>query len=107
MRSKYHRPTGEHTLTAVLVENTRVNGHPRQHIVTYLGSIGAGRTSYYYHQLAFWKSAQQHIAGLGLDDATISRIRDSLTKVVPMPTPESRAQAFKDLEELTAKIHGV
>ena len=106
MRTKRHRPTGEHTLTAVLVTSQRVDGRPRQRIVAYLGSIGEHRTGFYWHQFDFWKSAAQHVDQLGLDAETVARIREDLAQVVPVPTAEGATQAAKQLEELTSVLRG-
>ncbi len=104
MRSSYHRPTGEHTLSAYLVESYRKDGQPRQRVVTYIGSIGEQRTQMHYHRLDFWKSAAEHINPLNLDDETMTAIKAALEAVVPMPSAESQKQALENLAQLTQSI---
>ena len=106
-RTRRHRPTGEHTLTAVLVTSQRVDGRPRQRIVAYLGSIGEHHTSVYWHQVDFWKSAAQHLEQLDLDADTATRIREQLAQIVPVPTAEGRAQAARQLEDVTRTLSGM
>src|SRR4051794_35317314 len=101
MRSRRHRPTGEHMLTAILVESRRVDGKPRQHILAYLGTISERYTAAYYHQLDFWTSANLHIDSLNLDSETVTRLRSTLERIVPVPTPQSQAEAAKHLAVLT------
>ncbi len=104
MRTSRRRPTGEHTLSAYLVESYRKDGQPRQRVVTYIGSIGEQRTQMHYHRLEFWKAAAEHINPLNLSDETVAAIRATLEAVVPLPTDESRKQALDKLSQLTQSI---
>lgn len=104
MRSRRHRPTGEHMLTAMLVVSKRIDGKPRQHILAYLGTISERHTTAYYHQLDFWTSAVPHINSLNLDAETVARLRANLERTVPFPTPASRAEAVKNLDRSERKL---
>jgi hypothetical protein len=107
--------------TAVLVTNTRVNGHPRQHYVATLGSLDAGwlqrpptcRDERNYarqaahKRLEFWKPLRLRLAGL-VDAGTITedqreRFEQQITLRVPLPTEEVLATADKDMREWYAR----
>lgn len=97
-RSAHKHPTDEYVLTAYLVKSERVNGKPRQRIVTYLGAIRENHRDTYWHQVDFWKAARRNILRLNLDDATRNRIVDRLAATVAIPTPQGRAATSAQLE---------
>src|SRR6185369_4355120 len=103
MRSRRHRATGEHTLSAVLVESVRVNGAPRQKIVGYLGSIGERRTAMYFHQRDFWDRVKSALDGLELTKSQRRAIEAQLKVRVPYPTATARKQALRQFERLNSE----
>ncbi len=75
-------PNGEKgckdTLSAVLVQNTRVHGKPRQRVVKYLGSVQATRTRCPYAQRDFWNKVTPQLDALTLDAAMRARVEAAL-----------------------------
>jgi hypothetical protein len=70
-RSRYHRPQDEQTLSAILVEPVRIDGKPRQRIVSYLGYIGSKRLTFFYHQVDFCQSVGKHLDALSLSSKVV------------------------------------
>lgn len=103
-RSRYHRPQDEQTLSAILVESVRIDGKPRQRIVSYLGCIGSKRLTFFYHQVDFWQSVDKHLGALDLSAETRRSIEAALEAVVKKPTPEAQAEALSYFAELTSSI---
>ena len=103
--TRRHCPTGKTALTAVLVENRRVDGKPRQRLVSYLGTIRQDGLTSPYHQLGFWGTADRHLAALALDNATRERIERSLLGVVPRPTHEALQRGQEHLRQLVAGVN--
>lgn len=99
-RSKRHHLTSEVILTAVLVESHRIGGKPRQRFIAHLGSIAERGIPHYWHRHDFWQSVEKAIEHLSLDATTSTQIQESIERVVPRPSDESRQAASAALVEL-------
>jgi hypothetical protein len=76
--ARKNREEPEYSLHAVLVENRRKEGRPRQQIVAYLGSI---REQHFYDPVQrskFLKELQMRIRKLDLDPVTVAKIHVNL-----------------------------
>lgn len=104
MKTRHRRPTGEHTLNAVLVESVRVNGKPRQRFICHIASIGEKRTGAYWHRFDFWARAGDVLDLLQLTDEARQTIEAQLTARVPYPTEEDRDRAHEQLEKITERF---
>jgi len=93
-------------LYAVLVENTRIDGKPRQKSIKYLGGIGERQNT--YTQIRFWEHADQNLSAIYLDGSTRNKIIDKLKEKVPRPSEEElsawRELRRKRLEEIEKGI---
>lgn len=99
-KSRRRRATGHHSLTAVLVESRRVDGKPRQQIISYLGTIDSEHTTAHFHCVDFWASVTRHLGALNLPEYQRLRIEKSLAERVAKPTPDSKAVALATLADV-------
>ena len=104
LRTCRHRSTGEFYLVAVLLENHRVNGRPRQKFVTYLGTVLENYRDSYWHMFNFWKSADKKLDALSLEPAKWSEIEARLSQVVRRPTRADKERTYEALSRLEAQI---
>jgi hypothetical protein len=98
--SRRGTPTGEKALSAVLVESVRVDGRPRQRIISHLGTIQEHGLPHFWHQVDFWKAATLKLDGAGLTPDERSAIEAALAKVVPVPDRWQEAVAAAELRRL-------
>lgn len=93
-------------LYAVLVENTRIDGKPRQRTIKYLGGIGERQNI--YTQIKFWEKAEENLSTLNLDDSIRNKIIDKLKEKVTRPSEKElsawREVRRKRLEEIEKGI---
>lgn len=96
---------------AVLVENIRIDGKPRQKTIKYLSGIGENNPSV-YSRMMFWEKAEKNLASLNLAPDVQEKILASLRERVPKPSDEEfsawreiRSQRLKELEGKIAKSH--
>lgn len=92
---------GPKTLYAVLAENKRVNGKPRQRFVKHLGCI-------YEHfargkdpilpKAQFWSQVSKSLDALPLDAETRATIEQNLGAKIYRPTPAEETQAREEQE---------
>ena len=98
-RSKAWHSRGD-LLTATLVECRRVDGKPRQKVVSYLGSVRLDFVDeHLIHHLHFWDSVHDRLDRVGerIDTATRRRIEMKLARRVAKPTARQRARLLDDL----------
>ena len=98
-RSKAWHSRGD-LLTATLVECRRVDGKPRQQVVSYLGSVRLELIeSHRIHHLYFWDAVSERLDRLEgrLDDKVRRRIEAALARRVAKPTARQRAKLLDDL----------
>ncbi len=110
-RTRNHKPTGDITLTAVLVRSERGNWErgqrvmtPRQHIISYLGSIRQSLMPWAFHRAEFWRSVETHLDALTLPPERRAAIMADIEKVVPRPTPEDTQQDIEQIRRIEAAI---
>ena len=108
-RTKHKKPTSDYTLTAVLVESSRIlyrdqPSKPRQNIICYLGTIRQSALQRPYFQLDFWLSADAHLDKVKLTPEQRAAIEARLVEVVSRPTPELFQQAAQQLAEIEARM---
>ena len=87
-------------LTATLVECHRVDGKPRQKVVSYLGSVRQELIAEHkIHRLYFWDAVAERLERLGtrIDTATKQKIEAQLAARVPKPTAQQRARLLDNL----------
>jgi len=92
---------GPKTLYAVLAENKRVNGKPRESFVKHLGCI-------YEHfargedpilpKAQFWSQVSKSLDALSLDAQTRATIEQNLSAKIYRPTPAEETEARKEQE---------
>jgi len=70
-------------LTAYLVENTRIDGKPKQKILSYLGSINDAKIINSGANEVFWKSVDTHLKALNLKRDQRADIEQKLQLRVP------------------------
>jgi hypothetical protein len=75
-------------LSAVLVENKRIDGKPRQRIVQYLGSLRERELEDTDSLARFWERAERRLDELGLDEPTRERAVRALDAVAVRPSAE-------------------
>ena len=98
-RSKAWYSRGD-LLTATLVECHRIDGRPRQKVVSYLGSVRLDFVDQHLvHHLHFWDSVSERLDRMGerIDTATRRRIERKLSERVTRPNATQRAKLLKDL----------
>ena len=98
-RSKAWYSRGD-LLTATLVECHRIDGQPRQKVVSYLGSVRLDFVDQHLvHHLHFWDSVSERLDRMGerIDTATRRRIERKLSERVTRPNATQRAKLLKDL----------
>ena len=92
-RRRVRRRKSSPLLMAVLVESRRVDGKPRQRVISYLGGI---REAYIDERegkhRAFWRGVDDRLDPLGLDPATRARVEASVESRVRRVTPENQAE---------------
>ena len=98
-RTAYHKPTGDHTLVAMLAQSRRVNGQPRQKTI-YLAAIREKHLSATAHQLYFWRRVDQRLDDLALDGDLRAAIETKLRTTVPRPTQDAIEQVQRDRRRL-------
>ena len=92
---------GPKTLYAVLAENKRVNGKPRESFVKHLGCI-------YEHfargedpilpKAQFWSQVSKSLDALPLDAQTRASIEQNLSAKIYRPTPAEETEAREEQE---------
>jgi hypothetical protein len=83
-------------LTAVAVENHRVNGSPRQRVIKSIGSIGEERLGKIYDRKKFWETVERNLHSISISDGDKEKIISSIAKVVPKPSED---EIERDLQE--------
>jgi hypothetical protein len=81
-----HRPDAAQSY-AVLVENTRINGVPRQRHVAYLGSNLYPEDQNHYYRYRWWRQMTARLDQLGnmIPAEQRPKIEAALAKRVPLP----------------------
>lgn len=97
-------PTGDHILSAVLVECRRVDGKPRQKVIKHLGCIRESAIGYVGHRIGFWQTASAAFKVLGLSPEQQRAIELALHERVPFPAKEEIEAERAHFAELTASI---
>jgi hypothetical protein len=88
------------SLRAVLVKSARVNGQPRQQIISYLGSIREADLKRTWPHIPFWEQATARLDAL-VGAGTITRAdadtaENQLARRVPRLTAEERYLARRE-----------
>ncbi len=92
------------SLTAVLVESTRVHGRPRQRFVAYLGRIHENlleHDSHCLYRAGFWDTMSVKLDQVN-EPFDREKIEASIAKVVPRPTPKQVATDTERVARLRA-----
>ncbi len=98
-RSKAWHSRGD-LLTATLVECRRIEGRPRQKVISYLGSVRLDFVEQHMiHHLYFWDSVSDRLDRIGdrIDTASRQRIEKKLSHRVAKPTAAQRAKLLDNL----------
>ena len=90
-------------LSAVLVESVRVNGKPRQRIVSYLGSIQECNMQIPMLRRVFWRDVRERLNGVDCSRQEREAIEAKLAETVPEPSEEEIDALFSKLGEMFAK----
>lgn len=90
--------TPDYSLSAVLVESRRVDGHPRQRYVKHLGAVRERCTGIPGHALGFWQTADAALTALGLVATEHQAIERQLSARVPRPSAGAMQAEIADLE---------
>jgi len=86
LRWKCRRLTsGRKSKSAVLVECSRVNGHPRQQIICYVATFQEGKEKDQRTQELFWAKATHQLDIANLEQSTRRQIERTLMASVPKP----------------------
>ena len=85
-----------HTLSAVLVENQRVDGRPCQRYVKHLGAIHERYAEAPGHAGGFWETADAALASIVLPEPERQAIEARLAERVPRPTEERWRRAWAE-----------
>ncbi len=112
-QTRYHKKTGEYSLTAVLVASSRIlyrdqPSEPRQTIIKYLGTIGTQQLKYTGQRARFWQDVTEALDSLRypLKPDARTRAEAAIIEVVPRPSAEEAQQAKRDFDALTASFRG-
>ena len=97
-------PPDEHALYAVVVENYRVDGHPKQRVVRYLGAIKEGQLIYPLSTDRFWRDVDARLAELDLDAELRAAIEMKLAATVPRPDPAVVEQQRREADAWAASV---
>jgi hypothetical protein len=98
-RSKAWHSRGD-LLTATLVECHRIDGKPRQRVISYLGSVRLDFVKrHMIHHLYFWDNVGEHLDRIGdqMDTAARRKIETKLSQRVAKPTATQRAKILDNL----------
>jgi hypothetical protein len=89
--------------TAIIVENVRVNGKPKQQHVAYLATICESELVHMGARIRFWDKVTKRLDGLSnrilADDR--AKIEAAIEAQLPRPTPEERQQNAREREQWT------
>lgn len=97
--------SGPHyALSAVLVENRRIDGKPRQKVIKHLGSIRESGIIYVGHRIGFWQTTSAAFKALALPPDQQRAFELVLCERVPIPTHEEIGRARLELDALTDAI---
>lgn len=89
-----------HSLSAVLVENQRVNGKPRQRYIRHLATIQCHQLADPRWRSVFWTSAERRLADVAIDPALREKVTARLAEVVkPLNPPEQEGEQRRREEE--------
>lgn len=90
---RYRSDRGD-SLYCVLVESQRINGAPRQKVISYLGSVDEGDRERLCVRVDFWDEVLAKLDQQQLDPAARSKIEESIGLIVSR-APEDEVEAFK------------
>ena len=98
------QPTGEHIITAQLVESRRIDGKPRQKVIKHLGSVNEARIQHVGHRIGFWRAAGAALKALALPAEQHRAIELALHERVPFPSQEDVQKEREHFAQLGANI---
>ncbi len=117
-RTRQHRPTGEYTLTAVLVRNDRINfgprqpRRPRQEFIKHLGSIHESEIANLHLCRRFWTGVEAALNSIEKPYVRITpdiraKIEASIQQVVPRPTDEDIQKAWEASQQERDRLYAL